>query len=124
YPQLVDDLYADFARVQHQPIEPNKALLAAIKKAAQNELDEQILTAMHTFNCSILKTNFWKKDKAAISFRLKTEFLNGLYPDVPFGLFYVMGGSFRGFHMRFRDIARGGIRIVTSAGKQVYRRNL
>lgn len=35
-----------------------------------------------------------------------------------------MGYEFRGFHVRFRDIARGGIRLIFSSGKQAYRRNL
>lgn len=33
--------------------------------------------------------------------------------EVPFGVFFVHGRRFNGFHCRFRDIARGGMRIVT-----------
>jgi len=33
-------------------------------------------------------------------------------PEVPFGLFFVHGLGFDGFHVRFRDIARGGVRVV------------
>ena len=55
------------------------------------------------------------------------------YPKKPFGMFFVIGAlllmrlvkvheltlsisgnDFRGFHLRFRDVARGGIRIVKS----------
>ena len=32
---------------------------------------------------------------------------------VPYGAFFVHGRRFNGFHVRFRDIARGGLRIVT-----------
>ena len=28
----------------------------------------------------------------------------------------IVGSEFRGFHVRFRDVARGGIRIVRSKG--------
>jgi NAD-specific glutamate dehydrogenase len=35
----------------------------------------------------------------------------------------VVGNEFRGFHMRFRDVARGGIRIVRSRNKE-YERHL
>jgi glutamate dehydrogenase len=31
----------------------------------------------------------------------------------PFGVFFIHGRHFNGFHNRFRDIARGGLRIVT-----------
>jgi glutamate dehydrogenase len=29
-----------------------------------------------------------------------------------------LGNEFRGFHIRFRDVARGGIRIVRSRNKE------
>jgi NAD-specific glutamate dehydrogenase len=35
-------------------------------------------------------------------------------------MFLVIGNDFRGFHIRFRDVARGGIRIVMSRGKEAY----
>ena len=34
------------------------------------------------------------------------------FPRVPFGIFIVVGSHFRGFHVRFTDIARGGIRLI------------
>jgi len=33
--------------------------------------------------------------------------------ELPFGVYYVHGRRFNGFHVRFRDIARGGMRLVT-----------
>mmetsp|Transcript_39648 Transcript_39648/g.73037 ORF Transcript_39648/g.73037 Transcript_39648/m.73037 type:complete len:1251 (+) Transcript_39648:78-3830(+) len=33
--------------------------------------------------------------------------------DTPYGVFFVHGRRFNGFHVRFRDIARGGMRLVT-----------
>jgi len=37
-----------------------------------------------------------------------------------FGMFLVIGSEFRGFHLRFKDVARGGIRIVKSRGSDSY----
>ena len=34
-------------------------------------------------------------------------------------MYFVIGSEFRGFHIRFRDVARGGIRIVKSINLQV-----
>jgi glutamate dehydrogenase len=52
------------------------------------------------------------------------RFLNKVdYPETPFGIFHVVGAEFRGFHIRFRDIARGGIRIVRSPNLQTYLNN-
>lgn len=36
--------------------------------------------------------------------------------EVPFAVFFVHGQGFDGFHVRFQDIARGGIRMVKSIG--------
>lgn len=36
--------------------------------------------------------------------------------EVPFGLYFVHGLGFDGFHLRFRDIARGGVRVVRPSG--------
>jgi glutamate dehydrogenase len=42
------------------------------------------------------------------------------YPEAPFGIFYLVGKEFRGFHVRFKDVARGGIRLVRSRSEEVY----
>ncbi len=56
----------------------------------------------------VLKTNFYKVDKVAVSFRLDASFLDDKeYPTKPYGIFYVIGDEFRGFHVRFADVARG-----------------
>ena len=54
-----------------------------------------------------------------LSFHLDGDFLPDIeYPNKPFGVFVVVGSDFRGFHVRFRDVARGGIRIVRSRGRE------
>lgn len=62
--------------------------------------------------------------EVALSFRLKPDFLPAVeYPLTPFGIFFVVGSDFRGFHVRFKDVARGGVRIVRSRGKEDYNKN-
>jgi glutamate dehydrogenase len=107
YPHLVKDLYKDFERF-HRPngtiVKPhfNDEIWARVRKTVMGDLDQQIFKAFLTFNQHILKTNFYKSEKLAISFRLNPGFLAGSYPVVPFGMFFVVGGEFRGFHVRFR----------------------
>lgn len=87
-----------------------------------NENHALVLKALFNFNKSILKTNFFVSNKTAISFRLNPDlFLSNVeYPEIPYGLFFIVGAEFRGFHIRFRDIARGGIRIVKSRSQDAY----
>ena len=66
-----------------------------------------------------LKTNFYCKNKTAFSFRLDPNYLSFLpfdhkekFPEIPFGIFFIKGMYYIGFHIRFRDLARGGLRTV------------
>ncbi|KAL6930010.1 hypothetical protein ACO0SA_001417 [Hanseniaspora valbyensis] len=90
--------------------------------------DYLILQSLKTFNDSILKTNFFMNEKLAISFRLNPSLIFNkkslIFPEVPFGVFFVVGSHFHGFHIRFRDIARGGIRIVKSFSEASYELNM
>jgi glutamate dehydrogenase len=137
YPGLVRALYASFASV-HLSVGPDydkhfiaptpaaevlsdNKLQDKISKTVANEHDEMVMTAFRVFNNAILKTNYFTPTKVALSFRLDPSFLPlAEYPKPLYGMFLVMGAEFRGFHLRFRDISRGGIRIVKSRSKEAY----
>ncbi|MEM7174480.1 MAG: NAD-glutamate dehydrogenase domain-containing protein [Chlamydiota bacterium] len=66
-----------------------------------------------------LKTNFYRNNKSALSFRLNPRYLDfvpydreALFPELPYAIFFVHGMHFIGFHIRFKDLARGGLRTV------------
>ena len=88
------------------------------------DVDRAIINALLIFIESIRRTNFYKEEKISISFMYDPGFLNKVdYPRQPFGIFHVIGIELRGFHIRFRDISRGGIRIVRSNNFQNYINN-
>lgn len=121
YPHILKEIYNDF-RLRHYPglKRPENenhvtALLSRIKKQVDSPVDIQILEGFLTFNKHVLKTNFYKKQIIALSFRLDPNFLQpDYYPTTPFGIFYLVGPEFRGYHIRFREVARGGVRVVKS----------
>ncbi|KAF7545666.1 hypothetical protein G7046_g9506 [Stylonectria norvegica] len=137
YPGLVRALYASFAGV-HLLTDPESAehLIASntsveilsdddlkdkIAKTVNNEHDEMVMTAFRVFNNAILKTNYFTPTKVALSFRLDPNFLPDVeYPKPLYGMFLVISAESRGFHLRFKDISRGGIRIVKSRSKEAY----
>ncbi|EFX02642.1 NAD-specific glutamate dehydrogenase [Grosmannia clavigera kw1407] len=140
YPGLVRALYASFANVhlavgagfERQSIAPtptievlsDTGLKQRITKEVSNEHEEMVMTAFRVFNNAILKTNYFTPTKVALSFRLDPSFLPEFeYPRRLYGMFLVISSESRGFHLRFRDIARGGIRIVKSRSKEAYRIN-
>lgn len=67
----------------------------------------------------ILKTNVYRHNKTAFSFRMNPAYLDHVpfvridkFPELPFAVFFMKGMNFIGFHIRFRDLARGGLRTV------------
>lgn len=92
-----------------------------ISKTVNNEHEEMVMSAFRLFNKALLKTNFYTPTKVALSFRLDPSFLPAIeYPQPLYGMFLVISSEARGFHLRFRDIARGGIRIVKSRNREAY----
>ncbi|KAH8704732.1 putative NAD dependent glutamate dehydrogenase [Talaromyces proteolyticus] len=142
YPELIHKLYLDFAnthyvqtghpeddflptlsylRLKVDEILDDKGLKDLVARTVVNEHDEMVMMAFRIFNKAVLKTNFYTSTKVGLSFRLNPNFLpQHEYPQPLYGMFLVISSEFRGFHLRFRDIARGGIRIVKSRNKEAY----
>lgn len=142
YPDLIRSLYLAFASTHYVQTRGEKddflptlsylrmkvertltdsELKDLISKTAINEHHEVVMTAFRVFNNAVLKTNFYTPTKVALSFRLNPSFLPiEEYPQPLYGMFLVISSEFRGFHLRFRDIARGGIRIVKSRSSEAY----
>ncbi|SMR54047.1 unnamed protein product [Zymoseptoria tritici ST99CH_1E4] len=142
YPDLIRSLYLAFAsthyvqtrgeqddflptlsylRMKVDRVLTDAELKDMITKSAINEHHEMVMTAFRVFNSAVLKTNFYTPTKVALSFRLNPSFLpSEEYPQPLYGMFLVISSEFRGFHLRFRDIARGGIRIVKSRSSEAY----
>jgi glutamate dehydrogenase len=66
-----------------------------------------------------LKTNYYRKNKTAFSFRLNPSYLDNLpferkdkFPELPYAIFFIKGLYYIGFHIRFRDLSRGGLRTI------------
>lgn len=111
---------------QIEPFKNDQEFQSFLNKFIPNDSpDYLILQTLNLFNKAILKTNFFVTRKVAISFRLLPELIMPKveYPDTPYGLFFVVGNTFKGFHIRFKDVARGGIRIVCSRNQDIYDTN-
>ncbi|TVQ52221.1 MAG: glutamate dehydrogenase [Phycisphaerales bacterium] len=72
---------------------------------------------------STLRTNVYIEERYGLSMRLDPSFMaNDDRPEIPYGVFFVHGRDFNGFHVRFRDIARGGVRAVCPIGLEQHAR--
>ncbi|KAF8424978.1 Glutamate/Leucine/Phenylalanine/Valine dehydrogenase-domain-containing protein [Tirmania nivea] len=146
YPDLVRSLYLQFAdvhyvqsrgennelvptlsflRLQVDRVLTDQEIHDLIRRKVANDHQAMVMDAFMVFNRHVLKTNFYTPTKVALSFRLNPSFLPSMeYPQPLYGMFLLIGTEFRGFHLRFRDIARGGIRIVKSRNREFYAINV
>ncbi len=62
---------------------------------------------------AVERTNFFLPVKSALCFRLFPSSLPSPVPGAAaYAVFFIVGRDFHGFHVRFTDIARGGIRML------------
>ncbi|MBN2322018.1 MAG: NAD-glutamate dehydrogenase [Acidobacteria bacterium] len=124
-PEAIKKLYAHFENRFNPGIRNNEMQDTLNFDDASNEIDRAVLEFFHLFNRVVQKTNFYKRDKTSLSFRLDAGlFLDPIeYKEKPYGLFMVLARELQGFHVRFRDIARGGIRIVRSRDAENFDKN-
>jgi len=64
-----------------------------------------------------LRTNFFLPERRSLAIRVASELMvTDKDAAMPFGVFFAHGRGINGFQVRFRDIARGGLRIVPCQG--------
>jgi glutamate dehydrogenase len=125
--EVIKELFRDFSRF-HTPGSTEKPVFNAelwsrLQKQILNTVDLEVFRCFLVFNANLLKTNFFYRSKTALAFRFNPSFLADEYPIVPYGLFMILSAEARGFHVRFDDVARGGIRLIRSRNKQLWQRN-
>jgi len=121
-------LFEDFRRIAMglQPPKFSEEIAKAIDASCTDPQDCQILRMFITFNEAIILTNFFKTEiPGAFAFRLNPTVVlknrpTSLYPEMPYCIYMICGRDFLGFHVRFRDVARGGIRVIRSRDQQAY----
>jgi len=129
---IANKIFEDFRAIALGKKAPHysEPLAELIDKACTDPQDRQIFKMLLAFNESVLLTNFFKAETPhAFAFRLDPAVILkdrpvSLYPEMPYGIYFISGRNFRGFHVRFRDVARGGIRLVLSRDQTVYQRNV
>lgn len=84
-----------------------------IERLAPSETARTVLMTMLDAVRHVLRTNYYVHGRFGLALRLDPSFLtNDERPEIPYGVFFVHGRGFDGFHVRFQDIARGGLRVV------------
>jgi len=96
-----------------------EALTLAIGRTVNDETELSLLSGMLDAVKATRRTNLYLPNRYALALRLDPEHLGHgtVGADMPYGSFFVYGRRFQAFHVRFRDIARGGLRVVAPRTK-------
>lgn len=124
---LVEYFSQRFNPVRHGESKAEKARKLLSKRiedidsgiAFNDERRRKLFRLALCFVARILKTNYYVIRRSALSFRMDPEILNDVqgeggvkYPELPHGIFYIKGKNFIAFNIRFRELARGGVRTL------------
>jgi len=98
---------------RNRKLKPLRNRIVTRIQSMEQHIQQDIFEEAFNFIRHTLKTNYFSPHKTGLSFRIDPDCLDPeFYPNKPFGIFYLVGRGYRGFHVRFRDTARGGLRIV------------
>eukprot|EP00941_MAST-03F_sp_MAST-3F-sp1_P003753 g3753.t1 len=101
-----------------------QSIIEKVESGAQiSQEGKQVLFNMIDVIDSTLKTNFFVPHRFALGLRLDPAFMGTnevIGTDLPYGTFFLHGRSFNGFHVRFRDTSRGGLRVVVPQSEDQY----
>ena len=86
-----------------------------------NVIHRNILTYVYRFFRFTLRTNYYLEHKLGLSFRLDPVILAPMpREERPFGIYCFHGPYSFGFHVRYRDTARGGVRVVRTRNQEQF----
>ncbi len=106
------------ANVYLQDIE---TLKKNIKENILGDVERKIFMECLNFIAHATKTNYFIPTKTGLAFRLDPKVLNReFYNEIPFAFFFIVGRDFRFFQVRWRDISRGGLRVVMPKNSSDY----
>ncbi len=80
---------------------------------------ETFLTILRAFRHT-LRTNYFVESIYGLGFRLEPVILDTKDGEVPFGVYFFHGPQSQGFHVRYRDMARGGVRVVPTRNQEQF----
>ncbi len=95
-------------------------LVAKICEEVEDTLAKELLLKMIEIVKHTLKTNVYIENRYSLGLRLDPKIMENeeSQRDIPYGIMFSHGRRFNAFHVRFRDIARGGMRLVTPSSQE------
>ncbi len=93
-------------------------------EGTEHEIARQALRCMFIFFRHTLRCNYFLHAPHGLCFRLDPAFLRQTsgYGDQeePYGIYFYHGPNAQGFHVRYREMARGGLRVVSTRTQEQF----
>ena len=104
------------------------AVRNVVKSDVEDTIASELLYKMLNIIDNTLKTNVYMPDRYALSLRLDPQVMvpphvetgSSSTQELPYGIFFAHGRRFNAFQVRFRDISRGGMRLVTPKSSELH----
>jgi len=129
--QVVDLFLKRFDPAVKHPEQTDAGFEEAVNKIrTQIEQSGELRTAQTVYSMLLdvikatYRTNVFTPNRFGVALRLNPEIcvqhlLDEHRNEIPYGIFFTHGRRFAGFHLRFRDISRGGLRVVTPRNQEL-----
>lgn len=93
-----------------------------INDEVEDEVTRDVFMTMLRAISGTLKTNYYVVGRYALALRLSSDLMMQVAPrdEVPYGIFFIHGRDFNAFHVRFRQTARGGVRVVRPSSSEQF----
>ena len=102
-----------------QPVELKPTLISL--QHWNNPFERNVLSTWNSISSCLTDCNYALANRRSIAMRLDERLAESLgEAERPFAVFYVFGNGFDGFHVRFRDVARGGMRLIKTRNQEHY----
>ena len=119
--QLLEARFRPGATIPSQTWQRRYAQAQADAHTAEVPAHALVLETMLRLVAAVQAVNAWRPSRLGLSFKLDPALLPAeRFPQAPFGLFFFFGPNARGFHIRFRASARGGLRLLMPKGPSQY----
>ncbi|EHJ46482.1 Glu/Leu/Phe/Val dehydrogenase [Solidesulfovibrio carbinoliphilus subsp. oakridgensis] len=99
----------------------------SLASGLEDEVARGVFGGVLAFFGQTLRTNYYLPDRFGLAFRLDPAVLTAVPAGVPapagerpFGLFFLHGPGGQGFHVRYREMARGGVRLVRTRSQEQF----
>ncbi|MBK8010695.1 MAG: NAD-glutamate dehydrogenase [Deltaproteobacteria bacterium] len=123
----IAELFLSRFRIGQDPTTRHEGALEDLRRQVEASVEEDTPRRFFLFLIRLIaetiRTNVCVPGRYGLALRINPEIMQTIspaFPETPYAVFFVHTRGANGFHVRFRDIARGGVRVVRTLGPEQF----